>query len=147
LSEPLNQLHHDFPQLRLVFHNFPLPNHKHAKEAAWAAEAAGLQGKFWEMHDLLYKDQEVWANSPDAETLFNAYAAYIGLDAKKFRTDMASEEVRERVAADKRKGDSLGVKNTPTVFLNKEEVDPKNLNPPILRGVVEAAIKGGKPSS
>jgi protein-disulfide isomerase len=148
LSEPLSQLQHEFSsQLRLVFYNFPLPNHKHAREAAWAAEAAGLQGKFWQMHDLLYKDQEVWANSTDAEVLFNAYASYIGLDARKFRIDMVGEEVRQRVAADQKKGTSLGVKNTPTIFVNKREVDPKRLNPTDLHSEIDAALKQGKPSS
>lgn len=148
LSEPLNQLQHEFStRVRLVFHNFPLPNHKHAREAAYAAEAAGLQGKFWQMHDMLYKDQEVWANSTDAEPLFNAYAAYIGLDAKKFKLDMLGEEVHERVAADQRQGTSLGVKNTPTIFINKQEIDPKKLNPTALHEAIEAALNQPKPSS
>src|SRR5689334_3392723 len=55
LAEPLNQIVHDFqPDVRLAYRNCPLPVHQHAREAAVAAEAAGLQGKFWEMHDLLY---------------------------------------------------------------------------------------------
>ncbi len=146
LSEPLNQLQHEFSsKVRFTFHNFPLPTHKHSREAAWAAEAAGLQGKFWEMHDMLYKDQEVWANSADVDALFNAYASYIGLDAKKFRIDMASDGVRDRVSADQRQGTSLGVKNTPTVFINKQEVDPKRLNPTALHEEIEAALK--RPSS
>jgi protein-disulfide isomerase len=148
LSEPLNELYREFgSKMRLVFHNFPLPNHKHAREAAWASEAAGLQGKFWQMHDLLYKDQAVWANSADAEALFNAYAAYIGLDARKFKIDMVGEEVKERVAMDQKKGTSLGVKNTPTLFINKQEVDPKNLNPTALHAQIEAALKSAKASS
>jgi protein-disulfide isomerase len=142
LAEPLNQLQREFGnKVRLIFHNFPLPNHKHAREAAYAAEAAGLQGKFWQMHDLIYKDQEVWANSADAEALFNAYASYIGLDPKKFKIDMLGEEVHERVSADQRKGTSLGVKNTPTIFINKQEVDPKRLNPTALHEEIEAALK------
>ena len=148
LSEPLNQIQHEFgSKVRLVFRNFPLPNHKHSREAAWAAEAAGLQGKFWQMHDLLYKDQEVWANSADAESLFNAYASYIALDSKKFKVDMLGEEVKERVATDQKKGKSLGVKNTPTIFINKQEVDAKRLNPTALHEEIEAALKAGKASA
>ena len=142
LSEPLNELQHEYSsKVRLIFHNFPLPSHKHSREAAWAAEAAGIQGKFWQMHDQLYKDQEVWANSQDVDSLFSAYAAYIGLDAKKFKIDMLSDEVHERVSADQRKGTALGVKNTPTVFINKQEVDPKRLNPTALHEEIEAALK------
>src|SRR4029077_80833 len=97
LSEPINELERDFnPKLRVVFHHFPLPNHKYAGQAACAAEAAGLQGKFWQMHDELYREQAVWANSSDARSIFNAYAAYIGLDAQRFKTDMDSDEVKAR---------------------------------------------------
>jgi len=146
LSEPLNQLVHDFaPRVRMVFHNFPLPTHKFSWQAAWAAEAAGVQGKFWQMHDMIYKDQAVWANSIDATGLFNAYAAYLGLDVQRFKADFENPEVRERVAADQREGSALGVKNTPTIFINHAELDPKQLNPPALRMALEEALRKPKP--
>jgi protein-disulfide isomerase len=148
LSEPINQLQRDYKEkLRLVFRNFPLINHLHARDAAYAAEAAGLQGHFWEMHDVLYREQAVWSNSADARALFAAYAGYIGLNTERFKLDMDSEKVKERVDADQKQGLSLGVKNTPTIFVNNTEIDPKSLNPAQLRAAVDAALKQTKPSS
>src|SRR5438045_961992 len=81
LSEPINQMEHDYQsQLRVIFRNFPLAVHAHALEAAYAAEAAALQGKFWEMHDVLYREQSSWAKAPDVGVLFTSYAGVIGLD-------------------------------------------------------------------
>ena len=148
LSEPINQLQHEYGhQVRLIFRNFPLINHQHAREAAYAAEAAGLQDRFWQMHDLLYKEQAVWSNSADARALFSAYAGYIGLNIERFKIDIDSDRVKERVAADQKQGASLGVKNTPTIFLNNKEIDPKNLNPTALHAAIDAAVKNAKPSS
>jgi protein-disulfide isomerase len=148
LSEPINQIQHDYAgKVRLIFRNFPLINHLHAREAAYAAEAAGLQGRFWEMHDALYREQAVWSVSPDARALFNAYAGYIGLNTERFKIDMDSDKVKERVAADQKQGLSLGIKNTPTLFLNNKEIDPKALNPKDLRAAIDTALKNTKPSS
>lgn len=148
LSEPINEIQHDYNrQVRLIFRNFPLVNHQHAREAAYAAEAAGLQDRFWQMHDLLYKEQAVWSNSTDARALFNAYAGYIGLNIERFKIDMDSDKVKERVAADQKQGVLLGVKNTPTIFVNNKEIDPRTLNPTELRGTVDAAVKNTKPPS
>jgi protein-disulfide isomerase len=148
LSEPINEIQHDYNrQVRLIFRNFPLVNHQYAREAAYAAEAAGLQDRFWQMHDLLYKEQAVWSNSTDARALFNAYAGYIGLNIERFKIDMDSDKVKERVAADQKQGVSLGVKNTPTIFVNNKEIDPKTLNPTELRATVDAAVKNTKPPS
>ena len=148
LSEPINEIQHDYNrQVRLIFRNFPLVNHQHAREAAYAAEAAGLQDRFWQMHDLLYKEQAVWSNSTEARALFDAYAGYIGLNIGRFKIDMDSDKVKERVAADQTQGVSLGVKNTPTIFLDSKEIDPKTLNPTDLRAAVDVAVKNTKPSS
>jgi protein-disulfide isomerase len=148
MSEPINQLQHDYNrQVRLIFRNFPLINHLHAREAACAAEAAGLQGHFWQMHDALYREQAVWSNSADVRALFNAYAGYIGLNIDRFKLDMDSVKVKEQVDADQKRGLALGVKNTPTIFLNNKEVDPKSLNPTALREDIDAALKKPKPTS
>jgi len=148
ISEPINQLQHEYGhQVRLIFRNFPLINHQHAREAAYAAEAAGLQDRFWQMHDLLYKEQAVWSNSTDARALFSAYAGYIGLNIERFKIDIDSDKVKERVAADQKQGASIGVKNTPTIFVNNKEIDPKNLNPTDLRAAIDAAVKNAKPPS
>jgi protein-disulfide isomerase len=148
LSEPINQLEKDYrPNVRVVFHNFPLPVHAHAREAALVAEAAGLQDHFWEMHDLLYREQAIWSKAIDVRTLFNSYAGILGLDVERFKRDMDGEQVSERVMADQKQGASLGVKNTPTIFLNNRAVDPQSLNPAALRTQVEEAVKAKPPSS
>ena len=72
-------------KVKLEFHHYPLIQvHPHALKAAKAAEAAGEQGKFWEMHDKLYQNQPIWSRSSNAEAQFLAYAGEIGLDANKF---------------------------------------------------------------
>jgi len=127
-------------RLRVVFRNFPLPGHEHAREAALAAEAAGLQGKFWEMHDTLYREQEAWSKAPNARELFESYAATLGLNVDQFKNDMDSEKARERVDSDRALADFLGVKVTPTLFINNRPVDQKDKNPEGVRAAINAAL-------
>jgi protein-disulfide isomerase len=142
LSDPINQLEKDYnPRLRVIFRHFPLPNHQHAHAAALASEAAGLQGRFWEMHDLLYREQSVWTKASDVPTLFNSYAGILGLNIDRFKKDMESDQVKTRVASDQKRGVELGVKNTPTIFLNNRELAPTSLNPAELRKEIDAAMK------
>jgi protein-disulfide isomerase len=145
LSEPLHQIARDFPKLRVVFKNFPLVMHQHANEAALAAEAAGLQGHFWPMHDLLYHEQATWSKSLDVQPLFNAYAAMLKCNVDRFKKDMASEPVISRVKADQQGGAKVGVTNTPTIFINNTVVPPASLNPKDLRDAVETAMKESEP--
>src|SRR5438552_757090 len=146
LSEPINQLQKKY-NLRVIFRQFPLPMHANAKEAAFASEAAARQGRFWQMHDLLYREQAVWSKSTDARALFNAYAGMLQLDLGRFRKDMDSAEVQRQVETDQQRGADIGVKTTPTIFLNDEVVPPKQINPDELPAMVEAAMKKAKPSS
>src|SRR5438132_1615364 len=146
LSEPINQLQKQH-NLRVIFREFPLPMHANAKEAAFASEAAARQGRFWQMHDLLYREQAVWSKSPDARALFNAYAGMLQLDLGRFKKDMDSAEVQRQVEIDQQHGAVIGVKTTPTIFLNNEVVPPKQINPDELPAMVEAAMKKAKPSS
>lgn len=148
LSDPINQIEKDYrPQVRLIYRNFPLAPHAHARPAAIAAEAAGLQNRFWEMHDLLYREQSVWSKAPDVQQLFSSYAGILGLDVARFKKDIENDEVKARVEADQKQGDSLGVQNTPTIFVNNRAVDPKLLNPDSLRAAVVAAVKEKSSSS
>jgi len=146
LSEPLNQLQKRY-NLRVIYREFPLAIHAHAKEAAYAAEAAARQGRFWQMHDLLYREQAVWSKSSDARALFNAYAGMLQLDLGRFKNDMDGSEVQRQVELDQQRGASIGVKNTPTIFINNEAVPGPESNPEQLPGLVEAALKKAKPSS
>ncbi len=108
------------PRLRLIFHEFPLAMHAHALTAAMAAEAAGAQGHFWDMHDMLYRYQGVWSKASNPQTLFRAYAQSLGLDMAKFDAAAKADETRERIMAEGIAGAAREVKNTPTIFINGE---------------------------
>jgi len=121
-------------QLRIVFHHFPLTKmHKNALAAAHAAEAARNQDKFWEMHDWLYRNQQAWAEAPDARPMFISYAQELGLNIDKFVRDMDSPEVEQRINADIEKGTSRGVTGTPTVFIEGQMLRYEHTNPEGLR--------------
>jgi len=142
ISGPLLEIEKDYgPKLRVIFRNFPFPNHQHALEAAYAAEAAGLQGRYWEMHGLLYKEQANWSNAPDVKQLFVSYAKILGLEMDRFETDIAGPTAKARVTADQERGKSLGVNATPSIFINNQGLPPKSLNPTALRAAIEEALK------
>lgn len=107
-------------QLKLEFHHFPLIQiHPNAMGAAIAAEAAGDQGKFWEMHDLLFEHQNDWSPNPNAQTLFLQYALQLGLDSNRFQQSSKDPVTRDRVLADVTKGSAI-VQGTPTFVVNGE---------------------------
>jgi protein-disulfide isomerase len=131
------------PRLRVIFREFPLvPTHPHALPAARSAEAAGLQGKFWEMHDLLYENQKIWHEEFDARPTFEGYAKTLGLDLERFRRDVSSQVVEQRVFLDGKRAHDLGVKGTPTVFLNGREVPFESLAPEKLRVLINVELTG-----
>ena len=141
LADPINQLERDYrSRLRVVFRHFPLPSHQHAREAALASEAASLQGRFWEMHDLLYREQSVWSKTPDVRVLFNAYAGMLGLNIDRFRKDMESDQAKARVGSDEQQALALGLATTPTIFINDHQVPRARLNPSALRIAISAAM-------
>ena len=109
-------------QITFVFRNFPLPMHNNAKISAEAAEAAGAQGKFWEMHDKLYETQNNWAESSKPLDLFVNYAQELGLDVDKFKEDIDGNKYSDRINKDKSDGNTLGVNSTPTFFINGEKL-------------------------
>jgi len=141
LSGPINQLEQDYrPRLRIIFRHFPLTMHRHAREAALASEAAGRQGQFWQMHDVLYREQAVWSEAADVRPLFDTYAGMLGLKIDRFKKDMESDEVNRRVTADQLRGTALGVTITPTLFVNNRALPNASLSPAALRAGVEAAM-------
>jgi protein-disulfide isomerase len=106
-------------RLRFVFRNFPLNTvHAHAGIAAQAAEAAAAQGKFWEMHDLLYEHQHDLADSDMVR-----YALKLGLEVYRFESDLSGEVFAQRVSDDFRGGVRSGVNGTPTFFVNGVRYD------------------------
>lgn len=128
-------------KLRIIFREFPLvPTHPHALSAARAAEAAGLQGRFWEMHHMLYDNQKQWHEAFDVRQIFEGYAKKIGLDVKQFNDDLTSEAVERRIFLDGKRARSLGVTGTPTVFINGREVPFESLAPEKLKPLIEAEL-------
>lgn len=113
-------------KIAFIFRNYPLPTmHPNAKAAAAAAEAAGLQGKYWEMHNKLYETQNDWNNlSTDKRTdIFVSFAKEIGVkDTEKFKTDMSGQEVNKKINFDLALGNKAGVTGTPTFYLNGSKV-------------------------
>ena len=95
--------------------------------SAMAAETAGKQGKFWEMHDILYDNQKTWGEKQVADpTIFVEYAKQIGLDMEKYKNDISTQEIKDRINRDKNEATSLGIQGTPTFFINGEQIpNPK----------------------
>ena len=104
-------------QVRIVFKHLPLDFHAKAPAAAYAAEAAGKQGKFWEMHDKIFADQA--GMSPEK---YEQYAQELGLDVARFNRDRASPEIKARVDNDKKEAQQLGATGTPSFFVNGKYV-------------------------
>jgi protein-disulfide isomerase len=119
----------DYPdEVRLVFRHFPLVSiHANGTDAAKAAEAAGIQGKFWEMHDLLFENQSEWESEGSPKELFADYAEGLGLDRDRFLEDFDSTGVEESVNASFAEAGRLGLTSTPSLFINGEKIrNPRN---------------------
>lgn len=111
--------------IAFVFRNFPLTSiHPNALAAAAVAEAAGLQGKFWEMHDKLYENQESWSSAAtdQRDELFEGYAKEIGLNLDQFRTDRGSKKVSEKISRDQALGRKVKVDSTPSVYIGSTKI-------------------------
>lgn len=125
-------------RVRIIFRQFPLQMHQFGYDAACAAEAAGMQGKFWDMQNLLFSNQQSWSNSTDARKLFAEYAKTLGLDVQKFSDDMIGLAVKNRVDADIQRGRAAGVSSTPSFYINNK---PLGNNLDGLRAAIEAELK------
>jgi len=148
LYPELKKLESEFgSQLRVIFRERPLmPMHKHALLAASFAEAAGFQGKFWEMHDKLYENQATWIELDDARPKFTEYARSLGLDMDRLTRDIDGPAVEARIFLDGNRAHALGIDGTPTVLLNNREVPFDTLKEPNgLRGAINAALSGKAP--
>lgn len=126
-------------RMQFAYRHFPLRQHSHADEAARAAEAAGKQGKFWEMHDLIFDGQAAWSNLADVQETFVGYARQLGLDLDRFNADMESAEVRKRVEMDRQSGTRQSLEGTPTFFLDGVAIqNPQGYDE--FRNIIERAI-------
>lgn len=127
------------------FANFPLVQiHKNAMAGARAAEAASLQGKFWEMHDLLYENQTAWSEASNLTPFFDQYANQLGLDLAKFRTDQASSAVLNTINADVGQVQALGGTGTPTFVLQGKRIDDNPKTLAAFNQLIDDAIKNAK---
>lgn len=143
-----------------VFRNFPLTSlHPNARVAAATAEAAGLQGKYWEMHDMLYEKQDDWSGlSGDKRgDIFNSYAQTLGLDMDKFKADLQSNSTSgdtsttKKIAFDQALGKKFNVNATPTFFINGKQMDDatreafvKGQDISSVRAALDEALKNAK---
>ncbi len=127
-----------------IFRNYPLSYHPNAKMAASSALAAGLQGKFWEMHYKIYENQQSWSElGIGARTdYFVNLAKSLKLDTSKFKQDVASEEVSQKIAFDQALAGKAAVEATPTLFIDGKIVDLETSNTVDgLKKLIKSAIK------
>lgn len=126
--------------LRLVYRHYPLPQHANAFSAAVASEAAAVQGKFWEMYDLLFATPSDWTEESDPTPVFVRYAGQIGLNVSQFTNDLASSTLKDKVTAQKNEGIKLGINATPTFFINGKAIaNPQGYEP--FKQIIDSAIE------
>ena len=129
-------------KLKVIFRELPLVTlHPHALLGAQAAEAAGLQGKFWEMHDKLYENQVTWTEKSDLVPVFVDYAKQIGLNPDQFMKDLNGEQVAGRIFQDGKRAHSFGLKGTPSFFVNGKEATGDQWKPEGLRQMINDALR------
>lgn len=132
-------------QIGFIFRNFPLTSiHSNAKASAAAVEAAGLQGKYWEMHDVTYATQTTWETlTGTARTdAFVGYAKELGLDTAKFQADLTEGSVSKKIAFDQSIAKKIGVNSTPTFYLNGVKLDQDVWGSDAkLKAAIEAELK------
>lgn len=129
-------------RIQFAYRHFPLKSrHANAERAAFAAEAAGKQGKFWEMQSLLFERQGDWKESNDIKAIFESYANSLFLDIEQFRSDFSSDAVEEKVDRDSESALALDVNSTPTFFLNGRKIKSP-LGYDALRSLIQNALDG-----
>ncbi|HVE55404.1 MAG TPA: thioredoxin domain-containing protein [Pyrinomonadaceae bacterium] len=133
-------------RIKFIFRNYPLaiPAHDKAYDAAVAAEAAGLQGRFWDMQNLLFTNQQAWSANPDYRKVWEGYASQIGLDIEKFKNDMAGLNAKSRVDADLQRGRALNISSTPSLFVNGVLIPFEQMNIETLRQIIDSELQKGQ---
>lgn len=129
--EEIEKLYEEFSdEMVLVYRHFPLISiHKNAVASSKAAVSAGLQGKFWEMHEKLYSTQLEWENESGVEKIFIGYAEELGLNIEQFVKDYESDAVEEKVNGDLLSANRLGLNSTPSFILNGKKIkNPRNFD-------------------
>lgn len=126
----MNQIATTFPDTVFVFRYFPLVQiHQNSVEGALANEAAGAQGKYWQMHDLLFKNQGDWQSLSDPLTTFEQYAQQVGVsDISKFTSDITNKTYLAAIQKDNNEAYALNLQGTPTFFFNGHQLQNQDLN-------------------
>ena len=129
-------------RLTFIFSNFPLSRiHKNAQAAAQAAEAARLQGSFWQMHDTLYEHQKEWKDESDPRPIFRKFAGEIGIDLRRFDRDVDSPGVKARIDADSKRAESLNIEGTPTILIEGQQLRTEAMTREGIRQGIEAMLQ------
>ena len=129
-------------KIRFIFRAFPLVQiHDKAYDAALAAEAAGLQGKYWDYQNQLFQNQKTWASSTEHKKLFEDYANLVGLDIEKFKSDAAGLVAKSRVDADTTRAKNAGVQSTPSLYINNVLVPSEKMSSAGLRSLIDAELQ------
>jgi protein-disulfide isomerase len=125
-----------------------IPAHDKTYEASVAAEAAGMQGKFFEMARELYANQKEWTMNPNYKNLWRGYAEKIGLNVDQWQNDSSGLPAKQRVDLDLKRGDAIGINSTPTVFINNVAIPPSKVTVSGLKELIDAELaKNAKPAA
>ncbi|MFN2498678.1 MAG: DsbA family protein [Pyrinomonadaceae bacterium] len=146
---PCGQLHPTLKKLKLeygdrlnfIFRNLPLTKiHQNALAAAQAAEAARIQNRFWEMHDLLYENQALWKDDVNPRSIFTKFAAGLGLNTAQFTRDLDSKQIQMRIEADQDAAAQRGIEGTPTLLINGRLLRAEMTTPEGVRKGIELML-------
>ncbi len=129
-------------KIKFIYRSFPLTQiHKNAYDSAVAAEAAGLQGKFWAMQEQLFTNRTEWENSNDAKKIFDGYAQKLGMDVAKFQNDMLGLPAKSRVDEDMKRGRSININGTPTIYINGVQLTPDQMEVASMSQIIDADLQ------
>lgn len=127
-------------KVNYVFRNYPLSYHQKALVASYAVEAAGLQDKFWQMHDKVFESSEEWVNSTNTEETLLGYAKELGIDIEKFKNDIESDFVKNRIKSNINDGDLVKLDSTPTFYVNGVKMERLNGSYLDFKSVIQKAL-------
>jgi formate-nitrite transporter family protein len=153
---PCGQLHPTLKKLKqeyganlnFIFRNLPLTKiHQNALAAAQAAEAARIQNRFWEMHDLLYENQSLWKDDINPRSIFIKFAADLGLNTAQFTRDLDDKQIQMRIAADEDAAAKQGIEGTPTILINGRQLRAEMTTPEGVRKGIELMLSAKAPPS
>jgi protein-disulfide isomerase len=137
-------------RVKITYRHFPLEirGHENSYTASRATEAAGEQGKFWEMQDMIFTKQREWQFNPEAGKTYEEYAKTLGLDVAKFSDDMRGQKVIARIADDRKRGMAVPVSSTPTVLINgRLATQDEILKPELLKQAIDALLQKTAPAA